>query len=389
MKKRIAILGSTGSIGTQTLDVIGKNPDRFEVVALTANTNVRLLIEQARKFRPEVVAIGDDRNYLAMKEALKDLPVRVTSGPEAIGEVVQQENTDMVVAALVGYSGLIPTLRAIAAGKDIALANKETLVVAGELITGMAEEKKVKILPVDSEHSAVFQCLVGENHNPAEKILLTCSGGPFRGYTREKLLKVTSGDALAHPNWDMGAKITIDSATLMNKGFEMIEAHWLFGLSPEQIEVVVHPQSIIHSMVQFRDGSIKAQLGLPDMRLPILYALGYPERVPSDFPRFNFLNHPQLTFESPDIEIFSNLALAFDAINSGGNMPCILNAANEIVVSAFLAHQIGFMAMPEIIAEIMNRSQWIAHPSLDDLIATNSETRERTEELLRSRKINY
>jgi 1-deoxy-D-xylulose-5-phosphate reductoisomerase len=388
MKKRIAILGSTGSIGTQTLDVIGKNPDRFEVVALTANTNVRLLAEQARKFRPEVVVIGNERNYQAMKEALKDLPVRVTSGPGAIEEVVQLENLDMVLTALVGYSGLIPTLRAIASGKDIALANKETLVVAGELITALAEERKVKILPVDSEHSAVFQCLVGENHNPAEKILLTCSGGPFRGYTRERLQEVTPGDALAHPNWDMGAKITIDSATLMNKGFEMIEACWLFGLTPEQIEVVVHPQSIIHSMVQFRDGSIKAQLGLPDMRLPILYALGYPDRVPSDFPRFDFLKHPKLTFESPDIENFSNLALAFDAINSGGNMPCILNAANEVVVSAFLAHQIGFMAMPEIIAEIMNRSQRIAHPTLDDLIATNSETRERTEELLRSRKTN-
>jgi 1-deoxy-D-xylulose-5-phosphate reductoisomerase len=317
---------------------------------------------------------------------MKGLPVRVTSGTRALEEVVQQENIDMVVTAMVGYSGLIPTLRAIASGKDIALANKETLVVAGELITRMAEEKKVRILPVDSEHSAVFQCLAGENHNPPEKILLTCSGGPFRGYTREKLMGVTPGDALSHPNWDMGAKITIDSATLMNKGFEVIEAHWLFGLPADQIEVVVHPQSIIHSMVQFRDGSIKAQLGLPDMRLPILYALGYPERVPSDFPRFNFLNHPNLTFEAPDIENFSNLALAFEAIDSGGNMPCILNAANEIVVSAFLAHQIGFMAMPEIIAEVMKRSQRIAHPSLGDLIATNSETRERTEKMLNSRK---
>jgi 1-deoxy-D-xylulose-5-phosphate reductoisomerase len=388
MKKRIAILGSTGSIGTQTLEVIRKNPDHFEVVALTANNNVSLLAAQSRFFLPQMVVIGNENKYQVLKETLQDLPVRVLAGSRAIEEVVQLENIDMVVTAMVGYSGLIPTLKAVEAGKQIALANKETLVVAGELIMAMAKEKKVNILPVDSEHSAVFQCLVGENHNPPEKIMLTCSGGPFRGFSPEKLHNVTPKDALTHPNWDMGAKITIDSATLMNKGFEMIEAHWLFGLSPENIEVVVHPQSIIHSMVQFRDGSVKAQLGLPDMRLPILYALGYPERLQSDFPRFNFLKYPNLTFESPDIKNFRNLALAFEAINISGNMPCILNAANEVVVGAFLEQKIGFMSIPGIIAEVMGSSEWIAHPSLDDLIATNKETRNRTEKVLSSRKIN-
>ena len=388
MKKRIAILGSTGSIGTQTLEVIRKNPDHFEVVALTANNNVDLIAAQSEKFLPEIVVIGNENKYPYLKESLEKLPVKVMAGPKAIEEMVQMTNIDMVVTAMVGYSGLIPTLKAVEAGKQIALANKETLVVAGELIMALAKEKKVDILPVDSEHSAIFQCLVGENHHAPEKIMLTCSGGPFRGYSKEKLLRVTPKDALAHPNWDMGAKITIDSATLMNKGFEMMEAHWLFGLSPENIEIVVHPQSIIHSMVQFRDGSIKAQLGLPDMRLPILYALGYPERLHSDFPRFNFLNYPNLTFESPDIKNFRNLALAFEAMNIGGNMPCILNAANEVVVGAFLGQKIGFMSMSDIIAEVMEYSEWIAHPSLDDLIATNSDTRNRTEKLLSSRKIN-
>jgi 1-deoxy-D-xylulose-5-phosphate reductoisomerase len=388
MKKRIAILGSTGSIGTQTLEVIRNNPDHFEVVVLTANNNVNLLAAQCGEFQPKVVVIGNENKYRVLKEFLKDLPVQVTAGPRAIEQVVQTEDIDMVVTAMVGYSGLIPTLKAVEAGKQIALANKETLVVAGALIMAMAKEKKVNILPVDSEHSAVFQCLVGESHNPPEKIMLTCSGGPFRGYSREKLLSVTPKDALAHPNWDMGAKITIDSATLMNKGFEMMEAHWLFGLPPEKIEVIVHPQSIIHSMVQFRDGSVKAQLGLPDMRLPILYALGYPERLQSDFPRFNFLKYPNLSFESPDLKNFRNLALAFEAMNIGGNMPCILNAANEVVVGAFLEQKIGFMSMPEIIAEVMESSQWIANPSLDDLIATNSETREKTEKVVCSRKIN-
>jgi 1-deoxy-D-xylulose-5-phosphate reductoisomerase len=388
MKKRIAILGSTGSIGTQTLEVIRKNPDHFEVVALTANNNVSLLAAQSGIFRPEMVAIGNENKYLFLKESLKDLPVQVLAGSKAIEQIVQMENIDLVVAAMVGYSGFIPTLKAVEAGKQVALANKETLVVAGELIMALAKEKKVNILPVDSEHSAVFQCLVGENHNSPEKIILTCSGGPFRGYPKEKLLSVTPKEALAHPNWDMGAKITIDSATLMNKGFEMIEAHWLFELPPEKIEVVVHPQSIIHSMVQFRDGSVKAQLGLPDMRLPILYALGYPERLQNDFPRFNFLKYPNLTFESPDIKNFRNLALAFEAMNIGGNMPCILNAANEVVVSAFLEQKIGFMSIPDIISEVMGSSEWIAHPSLDDLIATNIETRNRTEKVLSSRRQN-
>jgi 1-deoxy-D-xylulose-5-phosphate reductoisomerase len=387
MKKRIAILGSTGSIGTQTLEVIRKNPGHFEVVALTANNNGSLLAAQSRIYRPQIVVIGNEDKYQVLKESLQDLPIRVMAGTRAIEEVVQMENVDMVVTAMVGYSGLIPTLKAIEAGKQIALANKETLVVAGELIMSLAKEKKVNILPVDSEHSAVFQCLVGENHNLPEKIMLTCSGGPFRGFPKEKLLSVTPKDALAHPNWDMGAKITIDSATLMNKGFEMIEAHWLFGLSPENIEVVVHPQSIIHSMVQFRDGSVKAQLGLPDMRLPILYALGYPERLQSDFPRFNFLKYPNLTFEAPDVKNFRNLALAFEAMNIGGNMPCILNAANEIVVGAFLEQKIGFMSIPEIIGKVMESSEWIAHPTLDDLIATNSETRIKTGIMLNSRTL--
>jgi 1-deoxy-D-xylulose-5-phosphate reductoisomerase len=388
MQKKIAILGSTGSIGTQTLEVIEKNPRFFEVAVLTANNNVSLLLEQARRFQPEVVVIGNEDQYHFLNNALKDLPIKVFAGSRAIEQVVQMEGIDMVVTAMVGFSGLIPTIKALESGKPVALANKETLVVAGELITALAKNKKVGILPVDSEHSAIFQCLVGENHHPPEKIILTCSGGPFRGYTKEKLLNVTPKDALAHPNWDMGAKITIDSATLMNKGFEMIEAHWLFGLPPDKIEVIVHPQSIIHSMVQFCDGSIKAQLGLPDMRLPILYALGFPERLQSDFPRFNFLNNPNLTFEFPDIKNFRNLALAFEAIDTGGNMPCILNAANEIVVSAFLAHKIGFLKMPDVIEEVMRTSEWVARPTLDELMATNSETRNRTEKLLSSRKLN-
>ncbi len=384
MKKRIAILGSTGSIGTQSLDVIRKNPDRFEVEVLTANNNISLLIEQTREFLPNVVVIGNEHKYPLLKEALKDLPVKVYAGSPAIEQVVGMETVDLVLTAMVGYSGLLPTHRAVAAGKDIALANKETLVVAGRIITSLAKEKEVAILPVDSEHSAIFQCLVGEYLNPAEKILLTCSGGPFRGKTREELKNVTPRDALAHPNWDMGAKITIDSASLMNKGFEMIEAHWLFGLAPGDIEVVVHPQSVIHSMVQFRDGSIKAQLGLPDMRLPILFALGFPERISSDFPRFNFLDYPSLTFESPNIKNFRNLALAFEAIRMGGNMPCVLNAANEAAVSAFLDEKIGFLAMSEIIEKQLEKAEFIANPTLDDLIATNSETKSRTEMQIKS-----
>jgi 1-deoxy-D-xylulose-5-phosphate reductoisomerase len=385
MRKRIAILGSTGSIGTQSLEVIEKNPERFEVTVLTANNNTQLLIDQAVKFRPRIVVIGNEGKYDLVKEALKGYPVTVFAGREALDQAGTFDYTDMVLVAMVGYSGLIPTLRAVEAGRPIALANKETLVVAGELITRKAKENGVGILPVDSEHSAIFQCLAGEELNHAEKIILTCSGGPFRGKSRKQLLTVTPEDALAHPNWEMGAKITIDSATLMNKGFEMIEAHWLFGLSPDDIEVIVHPQSVIHSLVQFRDGSIKAQMGLPDMRLPILYALGYPERVATDFPRFSFLKYPTFTFETPDIENFRNLALAFDAIRRGGNMPCVLNAANEIVVNAFLEKRIGFTTMSDIIGEVLEKSDYIASPTLEDFINTNTETRKRTELLVKSR----
>jgi 1-deoxy-D-xylulose-5-phosphate reductoisomerase len=382
MKKRIAILGSTGSIGTQSLDVISKNPDLFEVEVLTALNNTDLLIKQAREFLPNVVVIGNPQKYDEVKTALQNLPVKVYAGEDAIHQVVQMDTIDMVLTAMVGYSGLMPTIRAVESGKNIALANKETLVVAGDLLTRLALEKRVDILPVDSEHSAIFQCLTGEFMNPAEKIILTCSGGPFRGKKREELIHMGPGDALAHPNWDMGAKITIDSATLMNKGFEMIEARWLFGLSPDNIEVIVHPQSIIHSLVQFQDGSIKAQLGLPDMRLPIQYALGFPNRIPNDFPRFSFLNYPSLTFEKPDMENFRNLALAYEAIRLGGNMPCIMNAANEVVVSAFLQKRIGFTRMPEIIGEIMEKAEFLPDPTLDDYIATNSETRRMTELLI-------
>jgi 1-deoxy-D-xylulose-5-phosphate reductoisomerase len=384
--KRIALLGSTGSIGRQTLDVVERNPGRFEVEVLTAYNNTELLIAQARKFQPNMVVIGNDAKYQEVREALSDEPVKVFAGAGAIGEAVVLESVDMVVTAMVGYSGLLPTLRAVEAGKDIALANKETLVVAGEMITRLAREKGVDLLPVDSEHSAIFQCLAGELMNPAEKILLTCSGGPFRGKTASQLARVTPADALAHPNWDMGAKITIDSATLMNKGFEMIEAHWLFGLPPAAIEVVVHPQSIIHSMVQFRDGSVKAQLGPPDMRMPILYALGWPERIANDFPRLDFSQLAALTFEKPDRENFRNLDLAFEAIHQGGNLPCALNAANEIAVSAFLAEKISFPAIPEIITQILEKTSFVKNPGLEELILTNDETRNRTELLIKTGK---
>jgi 1-deoxy-D-xylulose-5-phosphate reductoisomerase len=385
MKKRIAILGSTGSIGTQSLEVIARNPDHFEVEVLTANNNTSLLIEQARQFIPNVVVIGNEEKYQQVKESLLDLPVKVYAGNKALEQVVQMESIDMVLTAMVGYSGLLPTIKAIEAGKHIALANKETLVVAGDIITKLARQKNVGILPVDSEHSAIFQCLTGEYMNPIEKIMLTCSGGPFRGKTREEIRHIKPADALAHPNWDMGAKITIDSATLMNKGFEMIEAHWLFGLSPDDIEVVVHPQSIIHSLVQFRDGSIKAQLGLPDMRLPIQYALSYPERFANDFPRFSFLDYPKLTFEQPDLKNFRNLALAFEAIRMGGNMPCVLNAANEVVICAFLMQKIGFIEMSEIIETVMEKADYLAQPSLEDYISTNATTRDATQLLIDNR----
>lgn len=379
MKKRIAILGSTGSIGTQSLEVISQNPEKFQVEVLTANNNVNLLIRQARKYLPNAVVVANPAKYSYVQEALKNEPVKVYAGNDALNQVVQMESIDLVLTAMVGYSGLVPTYHAVKAGKNIALANKETLVVAGKIITRLAREKQIDILPVDSEHSAIFQCLTGEFMNPAEKIILTCSGGPFRGKSMDELQKVTVENALNHPNWDMGAKITIDSATLMNKGFEMIEAHWLFGLSPSNIEVIVHPQSIIHSMVQFEDGSIKAQMGIPDMKLPIQYALGFPYRIKNSFPRFNFTDYPTLSFEPPNTKIFRNLALSYETLERGGNMPCVLNASNEIVVEAFLQGRIGFMQMPGIIEKALDQVDFIDQPDLDDLIWTNNETRRITQ----------
>lgn len=380
--KRIAILGSTGSIGTQALEVIEANPESFELEVITANNNADLLITQALKFKPNAVVIANEAYYEQVREALQQEDIKVYAGANALCSVVEMGTVDMVLTAMMGYAGLQPTIRAIKAGKQIALANKETLVVAGQLITDLAKEYGVNIYPVDSEHSAIFQCLVGEFHNPIEKIILTASGGPFRGRTVDELKLVTKAQALKHPNWDMGAKITIDSASLMNKGLEVIEAKWLFGLTNEQIEVVVHPQSIIHSLVQFEDGSLKAQLGLPDMKLPIQYALGYPNRLKSDFPRFNFMDYPQLTFEQPDLKTFRNLQLAFDAMAKGGNMPCILNAANEIAVSAFLRDEVGFLQMPEIIESCMAKVTYIANPSYDDYVLTDSETRAKASELI-------
>lgn len=374
-KKYIAILGSTGSIGTQALEVIRTNKDRFVVEVLTAENNASLLIEQAVEFRPNVVVIGNELLYPQVKNALEPLYIKVYCGAKALASVVEMEDIDIVLTALVGYAGLIPTINAIKAGKHIALANKETLVVAGDIVTNLARKHKVAILPVDSEHSAIFQCLPGETMNPIEKIILTASGGPFRGKSRAELEQVTKQQALKHPNWSMGSKITIDSASLMNKGLEVIEAKWLFGLKAEQIEVIVHPQSIIHSMVQFEDGSIKAQMGLPDMKLPIQYAFGFPERLKASYPRFDFAKYPSLTFEEPDMKTFHNLALAYDALRKGGNMPCILNAANEIAVEKFLNDQIAFLEMPEMIAECMAKVPYIAIPSLEDYIETDTITR--------------
>ena len=376
MKKKIAILGSTGSIGTQALDVIAANNDLFEVEVLTAQSNADLLIEQAVKFRPNVVVIGEETLYDKVNAALDTLDIKVYCGQKSLASVVENESVHTVLTALVGYSGLIPTINAIKAGKHIALANKETLVVAGEIVTKLAIENKVDILPVDSEHSAIFQCLVGEYINPIEKIILTASGGPFRGKNRAFLENVKKEQALKHPNWDMGAKITIDSASMMNKGLEVIEAKWLFDLNHDQIDVIVHPQSIVHSLVQFEDGSIKAQLGLPDMKLPIQYALGFPRRLKSDFPRFDFINYPNLTFEKPDLETFRNLGLAFEALKKGGNMPCILNAANEVAVDAFLKDKIGFLEMSDIIEYCMQTINFIAKPSLVDYVETDKATRQ-------------
>ncbi len=376
MKKKIAILGSTGSIGTQALDVIAANSDLFEVEVLTAQSNADLLIEQAVKFKPNVVVIGQETLYDKVNAALDPLDIKVYCGQKSLASVVENENVHTVLTALVGYSGLIPTINAIKAGKHIALANKETLVVAGEIVTRLAIENKVDILPVDSEHSAIFQCLVGEYINPIEKIILTASGGPFRGKDRTFLENVKKEQALKHPNWDMGAKITIDSASMMNKGLEVIEAKWLFDLKVEQIDVIVHPQSIVHSLVQFEDGSIKAQLGLPDMKLPIQYALGFPKRLKSDFPRFDFINYPNLTFEKPDLETFRNLGFAFEALKKSGNMPCILNAANEVAVDAFLKDKVGFLEMSDIIEFCMQTVSFIEKPTVEDYIETDKSTRE-------------
>ena len=374
-KRHLAILGSTGSIGTQALEVVEANPDIFEVEVLTAQNNADLLIEQAAKFRPNVVVISNEDLYDKVFAALDPLEIKVDTGDKSLASVVTMDSVNMVLTALVGYAGLIPTVAAIKAGKHIALANKETLVVAGELVTELAQKHKVDILPVDSEHSAIFQCLVGEFHNPIEKIILTASGGPFRGKDREFLKTVTKAQALKHPNWSMGAKITIDSASLMNKGLEVIEAKWLFGLTPEQIEVVVHPQSIIHSMVQFEDGSMKAQMGLPDMRVPIQFAIGYPNRLKSNFPRMDFAQFPSLTFEKPDYETFRNLGFAFEALQTGGNMACIVNAANEIAVAAFLRDEIGFLEMSDLIEDCMKKVSFVRTPTLEDYIETDKETR--------------
>ncbi|GAB3850847.1 1-deoxy-D-xylulose-5-phosphate reductoisomerase [Hymenobacter terrigena] len=381
--KTLALLGATGSIGTQALEVVRQQPGRFRVAVLSAQRQWELLARQAREFRPAAVVIGDESCYQSLKAALADQPeTEVLAGTAALAEVVTRPEIDIVLTALMGYAGLLPTVAAIRAGKDIALANKETLVVAGELITALIKQHNVRLLPVDSEHSAIFQCLVGEEANPIEKIILTASGGPFRGRTAQQMETVTKAQALKHPNWDMGAKITIDSASLMNKGLEVIEAKWLFGLTNEQIDVVVHPQSIVHSLVQFEDGSLKAQLGLPDMKLPIQYALGYPQRLANTFPRFSFLDYPTLTFEAPDRAAFPNLELAFGAMRRGGNAPCILNAANEVAVAAFLREQVGFRQMSDLVAECLARVSYLAEPILADLVATDAETRRLAETLV-------
>lgn len=382
MKRRIAILGSTGSIGTQALEVIKQHPDKLEVEVLTAHSNAPLLIRQAIEFMPNAVVISKESMYKRVLEALDPYDIKVYSGTASIEQVVEMESIDMVLVALVGWSGLKPTLRAIQAGKPVALANKETLVVAGELVTRLAREKGVNIYPVDSEHSAIFQCLAGEFHNPVEKLILTASGGPFRGYDHDKLMQVTKDQALKHPNWNMGCKVTIDSATLMNKGLEVIEAKWLFSFDIEHIEVVVHPQSIIHSLVQFADGSIKAQLGLPDMRLPIQYALTYPDRLASQFPKFSFDQCLQFTFEKPDTRNFRCLNLAYEAMRKGGNMPCVMNAADEVAVHAFLREEISFLQIPELIEETMSKITHINKPSLSDYEQTDSEARALATELL-------
>ncbi|MEO8711836.1 MAG: 1-deoxy-D-xylulose-5-phosphate reductoisomerase [Parafilimonas sp.] len=375
MIKRIAIFGSTGSVGRQTLEVIAEHPDKFSAEILTAYTNEKLLIEQALKFNPNIVVIVDDKKYIAVKESLSTTNIKVFAGEDALNEVALMNCYDLMLAAIVGYAGFRPTLNAIETGKTVALANKETLVVAGDIVMQKAYEKKVAVIPVDSEHSAIFQCLVGEGRNKIERIVLTASGGPFLGKKPNFLVNVKRDHALQHPNWSMGAKITIDSATLMNKGLEMIEAKWLFSLQPEQIQVVIHPQSIIHSMVQFEDGSIKAQMGLPDMKLPIQYALSFPQRLANNFPRYDFKKPSSLTFEEPDLRTFRNLALATDALYKGGNMPCILNAANEIAVFAFLRNRIGFLDITAVVEKAMEKIAFIQNPTLEGYIESDAEAR--------------
>ena len=382
MKKHIAILGSTGSIGSQALEVIEKNPDLFSLEVITAGSNAKLLISQAIRYQPKHVVIADERKYQDVSEALSGYPLKVYAGREALSQVVQIDSVNLVLTAMVGFSGLYPTLNAIRSGKNIALANKETLVVAGKLINQLADQYKINIYPVDSEHSAIYQCIVGENQNSVEKVYLTASGGPFRGKSHEFLQHVTKEEALKHPNWSMGHKVTIDSATLMNKGLEVIEARWLFKLRPEQIDVIVHPQSIIHSIVQFEDGSMKAQMSLPDMRLPISYAFGFPKRIKSDQQRFQFTDYPNLTFEAPDIKNFRNLAIAFKALKKEGNSPCIMNAANEVAVDAFLKGQVGFLQMSDIIEKTLETVEFIENPDFDDFIRSDAEARRIANQLI-------
>ncbi|MEI6122410.1 MAG: 1-deoxy-D-xylulose-5-phosphate reductoisomerase [Bacteroidota bacterium] len=386
LKKRIAILGSTGSIGTQTLDVIRQHREVFTAEILTAHANADLLIAQSIEFLPNAVVVTDLNQYERVKTALEQYDIKVYAGEDSLEQIVESDEVDIVVTAIVGFAGLRSTLNAIKHNKTIALANKETLVVAGDIIMENARQAGVYVFPVDSEHSAIFQCLAGEFHNPIEKIILTASGGPFRGYTRDTLSRITKAEALQHPNWVMGNKITIDSATMMNKGLEVIEARWLFNLKPKQIDVIIHPQSIIHSMVQFADGAIKAQMGPPDMRMPIIYALGYPYRIKTTFPRFDFASCPNFTFEQPDTKIFRNLALAFEALKQGGNMPCILNAANEIAVDAFLHDDIGFLQISDVIEKCMQTSTFITKPSLDDYFKSNSETRIICREIIKKQR---
>jgi len=384
-KKNLAVLGSTGSVGTQTLEVVACFPDRFEISVLTAGRNADLLIQQAIKFQPKLVVLSEEQAYKHVKEALAGTDIEVAYGEEALVDAVQLEEIDIVLTAIVGSVGLKPTIAAIKKGKDIALANKETLVVAGELIKKLVEEYKVRLLPVDSEHSAIFQCLPGEESNPIEKIVLTASGGPFRGKSREELEHVTKAQALKHPNWSMGAKITIDSASLMNKGLEVIEAKWLFDLEAEQVDVIIHPQSIVHSLVQFQDGSMKAQMGLPDMKLPIQYALTYPDRIQNNFERFNFANYPSLTFETPDMKTFRNLELAYQALREGGNRPCVLNAANEVVVAAFLNDEVSFLGMSDIIEETMCQVDQKENLLLEDYLHYDEESRRVARSLIERR----